>query len=141
MIEPYTLLAIGITLIALEAVIASFVVIWFGFGFVLVAFISFFYAYSNVIWQLSTISIFSMILIFTFRNKFIKKFLESKVKVSDDFLNEEGIGEIKNSKVFYKGTYWEIDQNININDFEENEKIIVLKTSRNVAFIKKKELL
>lgn len=141
MIEPYILLSIGITLIALEAVIASFIVIWFGFGFVLVAFISFFYVYSNVIWQLATVSIFSMILIFAFRNKFMKKFLESKVKVSDDFFNEEGIGEIKNSKVFYKGTYWEIDPNININDFQENEKIIVLKTSKNVAFIKKNELL
>ena len=47
MIESYTLLAIGITLITLEAVIASFVVIWFGFGFVLVAFISFFYIYCS----------------------------------------------------------------------------------------------
>ena len=137
MIEPYTLLAIGVTLIALEAVIASFVVIWFGFGFVLVAFISFFYAYSNVIWQLATVSVISMILIFAFRNKFMKKFLESKVKVSDDFLNEEGIGEIKNSKVFYKGTYWEIDPNINKDDFQEDEKIIVLRTSKNVAFIRK----
>lgn len=138
MIEAYTLLAIGIILIALEAVITFFIVIWFGFGFVLVAFISFFYIYSNVIWQLATVSLISMVLIFAFRNKFMKKILESQIKVSDDFFNEEGIGEIKNSKVFYKGTYWEIDPNINKDDFKEDEKIIVSKIFKNNVTIKKK---
>ena len=102
--QPYILLAIGITLIALE----------------------------------TFVSLISMVLIFAFRNKFMKKTLESQIKVSDDFFNEEGIGEIKNSKVFYKGTYWEIDPNINKDDFKEDEKIIVSKIFKNNVTIKKK---
>ena len=44
-IDPYTLLAIGVTLVALEAFIASFIIIWFGVGFLVVAIISFFFRY------------------------------------------------------------------------------------------------
>ena len=40
------------------------------------------------------------------------KFFKSQTEVSDNFFDEKGIGEIKNSKVFYKGTYWEIDSNL-----------------------------
>jgi membrane protein implicated in regulation of membrane protease activity len=38
-IDPYTLLAIGVTLVALEVFIASFIIIWFGVGFLVVAII------------------------------------------------------------------------------------------------------
>ena len=62
----------------------------------------------------------------------------SKDEISDDFFNERGIGEIKNSKVFYKGTYWKIDSKIKIDSFEEGEKVVVLKTFKNSATIQKR---
>ena len=108
-IDPYILLAIGVALVALEALIASFIVIWFGIGFLIVAIISFFFIFSAGVWQLATISLISIFLILFLRKKVVDTFSKSKIEVSDDFLNEKGIGEIKNSKVFYKGTYWEID--------------------------------
>ena len=136
-IDPYILLAIGVALVALEALIASFIVIWFGIGFLIVAIISFFFIFSAGVWQLATISLISIFLILFLRKKVVDTFSKSKIEVSDDFLNEKGIGEIKNSKVFYKGTYWEFDPNINKDDFKEDEKIIVLETSKNIAFIEK----
>lgn len=137
-IDPYILLAIGVALIAFEAVIASFVLIWFGLGFVLIALISYMYIFSDGIWQIAVASIFSLILLLLFRKKALESFLKSKKDISDNFLDEKGIGEIKNSKVFYKATYWDIDSTIDEKEFVEGEKVIVLKTHKNHATVEKK---
>ncbi len=137
-IDPYTLLAIGVTLVALEAFITSFIIIWFGVGFLVVAIISFFFIFSGAIWQLAVISLLSLIFLFLFRRKSLNKFFKSQTEVSDNFFDEKGIGEIKNSKVFYKGTYWEIDSNLDAKEFVEGEKVEVLKTSNNMATIQKR---
>lgn len=137
-IDPFILLAIGIALIAFEAVIASFILIWFGVGFVVVAIISSLYMFSDGIWQIAAASIISLFLLFLLRKKVLEKFLNSRKNISDDFLNEKGIGEIRNSKVFYKATYWDIDSNIDEKEFFEGEKVVVLKTHKNTATIEKK---
>ena len=137
-IDPFILLAIGIALIAFEAVIASFILIWFGVGFVLTAIISSMYMFSDGIWQIAAASIISLFLLFLLRKKVLEKFLNSRKDISDDFLNEKGIGEIRNSKVFYKATYWDIDSNIDEKEFVEGEKVVVLKTHKNTAIIEKK---
>lgn len=137
-IDPFILLAIGIALIAFEAVIASFILIWFGVGFVVVAIISSLYMFSDGIWQIAVASIISLLLLFLLRKKVLEKFLNSRKNISDDFLNEKGIGEIRNSKVFYKATYWDIDSNIDEKEFFEGEKVVVLKTHKNTATIEKK---
>jgi membrane protein implicated in regulation of membrane protease activity len=137
-IDPYILLAIGVALIAFEAVIASFVLIWFGFGFVLTALISYVYIFSDGVWQIAIASILSLILLILFRKKVLETFLKSRKNISDNFLDEKGIGEIKNSKVFYKATYWDIDSELDEKEFVEGEKVIVLKTHKNHATIEKK---
>lgn len=137
-VDPYNLLAIGVALVALEALIASFILIWFGISFIIVAVISYFVVFSGAVWQLATVSLISIILILVLRKKVVEIFLKSKVEVSDDYLNEKGIGEIKNSKVFYKGTYWDIDSQLDEKEFIEGEKVEVLKTSNNMATIQKR---
>ena len=137
--DIYVLLAIGVVLIALEAVVTSFILIWFGLAFILTAIISNFYNYTDGIWQLATVSLISVVLLFFLRKKILDKFLNSKVKISDSFFNEKGIGKIKNKKVFYKGTYWEIDSDLDDEEFKEEEKVIVLKTNKNFATIQKEE--
>ena len=137
-IDPFILLAIGIALIAFEALIASFILIWFGVGFVVIAIVSSIYMFSDGIWQIAAASIISLLLLFLLRKKVLEKFLNSRKDISDDFLNEKGIGEIRNSKVFYKATYWDIDSNIDEKEFVEGEKVVVLKTHKNTAIIEKK---
>ena len=137
-IDPFILLAIGIALIAFEALIASFILIWFGVGFVVIAIVSSVYMFSDGIWQIAAASIISLLLLFLLRKKVLEKFLNSRKNISDDFLNEKGIGEIRNSKVFYKATYWDIDSNIDEKEFIEGEKVVVLKTHKNTAIIEKK---
>lgn len=138
MIDPYILLAIGIALIAFEAIIASFILIWFGVGFVITSAISYIYPFTDGIWQLATASIISLVFLFLLRKKVLEKFLNSKRDISDDFLNEKGIGEIRNSKVLYKATYWDIDSTIDEKEFVDGEKVVVLKTHKNSATIEKK---
>ena len=127
-IDPYILLAIGVALIAFEAVIVSFVLVWFGVGFVLTALISYIYIFGDGIWQIATASLISLILLLLLRKKVLESFLKSK----------KGIGEIKNSKVFYKATYWDIDSKIDEKEFVEGEKVVVLKTHKNQATIEKR---
>uniref|UniRef100_UPI004047672D NfeD family protein n=1 Tax=Aliarcobacter sp. TaxID=2321116 RepID=UPI004047672D len=137
-IDPYILLAIGVALVAFETVIASFILIWFGIGFIITAGISLFYGFSDGIWQIAVASLISLFFIFILRKKALESFLKSKRDISDDFLNEKGIGEIKNSKVFYKATYWDIDSKIDEKEFVEGEKVVVLKTHKNSATIEKR---
>ena len=136
--DPYILLAIGVALIALEAVITSFILIWFGIGFIITAAISYLYPFSDGVWQLATASVISLILLFLLRKKVLESFLKSQKNISDNFLDEKGIGEIKNSMVLYKGTYWQIDSKFEDKEFNEGEKVIVLKTFRNHATIEKR---
>ncbi len=72
-INPYILLGIGIVLIAFEAMFVSFILIWFGLGFILTAFISMGYDYSDGAWQLGTVSIISLAFILLFKKKTFKK--------------------------------------------------------------------
>ncbi len=137
-INPYILIGIAVVLIGLEAVITSFILIWFGLGFLIVGLISFSYGYSDGLWQLGSVALISLFLLILLRKRALEKFLKSDNKVNDNFLDEKGIGEIKNSKVFYKGTYWEIEFSSDEFDLEEGQKVEVLKTYRNSAIIQKK---
>ena len=137
-INPYILLGIGIVLIALEAIIVSFVLIWFGLGFLITALISFIFDYSDGMWQLGTVAIISLFFIVLLRKKVLEKFLKSEEDINDNFLDEKGIGQIKDSKVFYKGTYWEVEFAKDEFKLEENQKVDVLKTYKNLAVIKKR---
>ena len=137
----YTLFAIGVVLITLEVFIYSFVVIWFGIGFVLVALLSLVYTIDDLIWQMALISIISLLFLVLFRKKLLIRFSKSQKEMSDNFFDEKGFGEIKNGKVYYKATYWEFDPSIDEKDFQDGEKVMVLKTKNNYASIKKIEIL
>ena len=136
--DPYVLLGIGVVLIAFEAIITSFILIWFGIGFILTGLISYVYPFEDGVWQLAVASIISFLLLALLRKKTFAKFLKPDEAINDNFLNEKGFGEIKNQKVFYKGTYWEIDGSIDESSFKEGEKVIVTKTYKNSAIISKK---
>ncbi|WP_198304513.1 NfeD family protein [Arcobacter vandammei] len=136
----YTLFALGVVLIALEVFVASFVVIWFGLGFLLVSFVELVFPINDIVWQICFVAILSLIFLFLFRKKLLVKFSKSQREVKDNFFNEKGVGEIKNSKVFYKATYWEIDSKLDEKEFVEGEKVEVLKIHGNFATISKRQI-
>lgn len=138
LINPYILIGIAVVLIGLEAVITSFILIWFGLGFLIVGLISFGYEFSDGLWQLGAVALISLAFLVLLRKKALEKFLKSDKDISDNFLNEKGIGEVKNSKIFYKATYWEVEFASQEFDLEEGQKVEVLKTYRNFAVIEEK---
>lgn len=135
-LSPLVLIAIGIALVALESILFSFVLFWIGMACIIVGGYSYFDTSLDLKWQLSLISIISMLLLLLLRAKFIELFLKSKdEKQKDDFLNETGYGIIKGTKVYYKATYWDIDPADNTN-YKDGEKVFVLKAQKNTAYIK-----
>lgn len=138
LINPYILLGIGVVLIGLEAIVTSFILVWFGLGFIITAFISMNYNFSDGIWQLGIVAFISLLFIVLLRKKALEKFLNSQEEITDNFLEEGGVGEIKNGKVFYKGTFWEIDPRSEEFNYTEGEKVIVIKAHKNTAIIHKK---
>lgn len=136
-IAPSYLIGAGIALIALEAVVFSFVVIWFGIASVLVGFLSYFILFNNGIWQIAVISIVALLLLFVLRTKAMANFLKPKdEEYHDNFFDEKGIGIIKNGKVYYKATYWDIEYSME-HEITENERVEVLSIKGSTAIIKK----
>lgn len=136
-IDFYTLISIGIVLVALEVFLYSFFVIWFGLGFIVVAFISIFFDFSDLYIQIGTISVFSLLFLLFFRKIFLKRFSKAQKELSDNFFNEKGFGVFKEQKIFYKGTFWELDPNFDKTNLKSGEKVKVIKIDKNVAFVEK----
>ena len=72
-ISPSYLLAIGILLIGLEAVIFSFVIFFLGLALIIVSVISSFYTFDNAIIQLALASIIALFSAFFLRNYILEK--------------------------------------------------------------------
>lgn len=136
-IAPLILIGIGVVIIALEALIYSFILIWFGLGLVLVGLISFYYDFNDGVWQLATASLIAIFLLLTLRTTIMRKFLKAKDTIpKEDFLNTTGIGIIENGKVNFKATYWEINS-VKHEHFKEGEKVQVIRATKGVAYIEK----
>lgn len=133
----YILFAIAAVLITFEVFILSFVIIWFGLGFLLLSFIQVVFPIDSIIWQLCLVALFSLVLLVLFRKKLLNKFKKSDKEIKDDFLNESGYAEVKNGKIFFKGTFWEFEKELEVGSYKDGEKVFVEFTKSNTAYIKK----
>lgn len=135
-ISPIILIAIGIVLIAIEAITFSFVLFWFGLASIIIGIFSYFFQFSDGLWQLTAIAIVSLLMLFLLRVKVLKKFDKPKDgAVKDNFFNTKGEGVVKDGKVYYKATYWNCDT---IDDFSDGEKVEVVEIKKGKAVIRKK---
>ena len=135
-ISPTILIVIELFLIVIEVMSFSFISFWFGFSSILIGIATNFIDFNDGLWQIASICILALVLLFSLRTKLMEKFLKSKdQEINDTFLNEKGEGVIKNGKVEYKATYWDIDSKDT--DFKEGEKVVVLSALRNKAKIEK----
>ncbi|WP_169974064.1 MULTISPECIES: NfeD family protein [unclassified Campylobacter] len=130
MISPFLVLALGVFLIVAELLIGSFFIMFFGLGFLIVGFFGFFI---DMLWyhQILLAAIISVILLFTLKKPIKEKFYSSKNEVKDDFLNESGIGEVKEGKIYFKGTLWNYD-----GELKEGEKVQIIGTKGNKVILK-----
>jgi hypothetical protein len=130
-IETTYLLAAGIALVAIEIVTASFVLFWFGVGFLAVAGMSYFYDFQDGMVQLAWAFSIGVVLMYLLRSRFVTLVMASKEEFADAF-EGEGEGVVQNGKVFFKGTYWDG----NIEGLSEGDKVTVLKIDHGKVVLK-----
>lgn len=130
MISPFLVLALGVFLIVAELLIGSFFIMFFGLGFLIVGVFGFFI---EIFWyhQILFAAIISVVLLFTLKKPIKNRFYNSKNEVKDDFLNESGMGEVKEGKIYFKGTLWSYD-----GELKDGEKVQVIGTKGNKVILK-----
>lgn len=113
--SAWIFVALGIAFVIAEVLFMDFTLIFFGIGFLIVAILSFFVDLS---WQIQLLlaAVFSIVLLVLFRKRVKTAFFKSKEKYEDNFLDEGGVGEIKNGMVYYKSTFWKSDKIANLAD-------------------------
>ncbi len=128
------LLAFGVALIAFEMITGSFVLFWFGLGFIVVALLGLVFPFGDGVVQIALSFGLGAIMLYTLRTKFIATFMNSKEKHTDFFENDgESEGVILNGKVLYKGTYWDAD----MEGLKEGDKVIITKIDHGKLILKK----
>ncbi len=135
LLDPIVLISIGIALVAFEALFFSFFVFWFGVASIIVGVMSYAINFSDGLWQICSIAIIAMVLLVVLRAKALDRFMRAKTREpNDDFLNTSGSGIIKDGKVYFKATYWNISSD---DDFTQGEKVHVVSTKGATAVVQK----
>ena len=113
--SAWIFIAIGIVCVIAEVLFMDFTLIFFGIGFLSVGILSFFVGFS---WQIQLLSaaVLSIVLLVLLKKRVKTAFFKPKEKLEDNFLDESGVGEIKNGMVYYKSTFWKSDEISNLAD-------------------------
>lgn len=119
--SAWIFIALGIVFIIAEVLFLDFTFIFFGIGFLSVGVLSFFVNFS---WQIQLLlaAVLSVVLLVLLKKRVKTAFFKPKEKLEDNFLDESGVGEIKNGMVYYKSTFWKSDE---ISHLKDGEKVRV----------------
>lgn len=127
-ITPIILIGIGILLIGLEVIFSSFFIIWFGIGFLLIGLWHYIFPFTEGAYQLASVAILSMVLLFLFKEKVKKIFFKQSETIKDDYLNETGYGEVVEGMISFKGTLWKYEPKF---ELKEGQRVKVLEAKNN----------
>ena len=106
------LLAIGIILIGLEALVFSFFLFPIGLGFLVVAFLELWVLnFDSLFSQTATVLVLGLIITFLFRKKFIK-LLGKSSSDKEEQIHTSGVGAVDGKQIKFEGTYWNTDDDL-----------------------------
>ena len=116
------MLAIGALLCVAELMLFSFYLLFFGVAFIIVGAINFGFGFE---WsfQILAVLVLAFILLALLKAPLKSKFMAKKESFNEEFLDEAGVGEIRENMVYFKGTLWKYDGNL-----ANGEKVMVLGT-------------
>ena len=122
MISPFIMIAIGALLCVAELMLFSFYLLFFGVAFIIVGAINFGFGFE---WsfQILAVLVLAFILLALLKAPLKSKFMARKESFNEEFLDEAGVGEIRENMVYFKGTLWKYDGNL-----PNGEKVRVLGT-------------
>ena len=124
------MIAIGALLCAAELMLFSFYLLFFGVAFIIVGAINFGF---NFEWpyQILGVSALAIILLVLLKAPLKSKFMSRKESFNEEFLDEPGVGEIRENMVYFKGTLWKYDGGL-----KNGEKVQVLGTKGDKVILK-----
>ena len=124
------MLAIGALLCVAELTLFSFYLLFFGLAFIIVGAINFGF---NFEWpyQILAVLVLAFILLVLLKAPLKSKFMAKKESFNEEFLDEPGVGEIRENMVYFKGTLWKYDGAL-----KNGEKVQVLGTKGDKVILK-----
>ena len=130
MISPFIMIAIGAVLCALEFTLFSFYLLFFGVAFIIVGAVNFGFGFE---WsfQILAVLVLAFILLALLKAPLKSKFMAKKESFNEEFLDESGVGEIRENMVYFKGTLWKYDGVL-----KNGEKVQVLGTKGDKVILK-----
>ena len=130
MISPFIMIAIGALLCVAELMLFSFYLLFFGLAFIIVGAINFGF---NFEWpyQILGVAALAIILLVLLKAPLKSKFMSRKESFNEEFLDEAGVGEIRENMVYFKGTLWKYDGAL-----KNGEKVQVLGTKGDKVILK-----
>ncbi len=134
-ISPWALIALGVFLIGVELFLTSFVLLFFGQGFIIVGIISFFVVMSGEV-QIIFSLLIGGILTYILRATFIRSMRQEDLTL--ETLETGDIGTIVENngetRVQYKGTTWALHMEESFQP-KTGDKVIVVELKNNIARI------
>ena len=130
MISPFIMIAIGALLCVAELMLFSFYLLFFGVAFIIVGALNFGF---NFEWsfQILAVLVLAFILLALLKAPLKSKFMAKKESYNEEFLDEPGVGEIRENMVYFKGTLWKYDGVL-----KNGEKVQVLGTKGDKVILK-----
>lgn len=124
------MIAIGALLCVAELMLFSFYLIFFGVAFIIVGAVNFGF---NFEWpyQILGVAALAIILLVLLKVPLKSKFMAKKESFNEEFLDEAGIGEIRENMVYFKGTLWKYDGAL-----KNGEKVQILGTKGDKVILK-----
>lgn len=105
------MIAIGALLCVAELMLFSFYLLFFGVAFIIVGAINFGFGFE---WSFQILAVLALafILLALLKAPLKSKFMAKKESFNEEFLDEPGVGEIRENMVYFKGTLWKYDGNL-----------------------------
>lgn len=131
-LSPLILITLGVIFLFIELITLTFFSIFIAIGFFVVGAVAFFMEF-GILWQLFFVALISLVMTFLLKKPIKKHFNKNDETIKDNFLDESGVGIVKNGMIYYKGTFWRIDD---IGSFDEGDRVEVLGVDGNRLLIK-----
>ena len=124
------LLALGIILIGLEALIFSFVLLWIGIGFIVVALLSYLLLFESGYVQIAVAVSIGLLLVLVLR-KWSMNLVNKSEDDSEEKIHKGGVGVIDGGMIKMNGTYWQSDDDLS--GYKEGDRVEVIDIVNNKA--------
>lgn len=128
------LLAAGIIMIGLEALVVSFFLLWLGVGFVIVALLSYFGLFDSGTAQIAASVSIGLVLVFVLRKWSMNMILKSEDS-REQKPHKGGLGTVDQGMIRLDGTFWQTDDDLS--SYKDGDRVEVIDIINNKAKLAK----